>query len=134
MGKWLDEALRIRPVIEQAAASLDDASASKAPSLFRTMTGDGSPIPAGTRICWNGALKRAAVDLWDVQANSPDNAPALWEDVAYKDGYRLIPEIITATLAFALDEPGWWQGRLYRSLRDGNVHTPAAAPECWEAV
>ena len=43
------EALKLRSVIEQAVASLDDARASEAPTLFPGMRYDGNLIGAGTR-------------------------------------------------------------------------------------
>ena len=125
-------AKKLRPIIEQAAASLDDQTASTAETLFPHLKADGSLIRSGTRINWHGVLKRAAVDLWDTPENNPDNAPALWEDLAYCQGYRIIPETITATAAFALDELGWWDGALYRSTISANVYTPAAYPAGWE--
>lgn len=112
----------------------DDATASRAVEFHPGMKYDGSLIPAGTRINWNGKLKRAAVDLWDTKENSPENAPALWEDIAYRDGIRIIPEVITATLAFKEGELGWWGDTLYRSKVNGNVYTPAVYPANWEVV
>lgn len=127
-----DEALRLRAIVEQAAVSLDDKTASEGATLFPRLKGDGALIAAGTRINWQGVLKRAAVDLWDTEENNPDNAPALWEDIAYCEGVRVIPEVITATLAFALDELGWWKGAIYKSLIAGNVYTPDEYPAGWE--
>lgn len=112
----------------------DDATASRAVAYHPQMRYDGALIPAKTRINWNGSLKRAAVDLWDREENSPDNAPALWEDVAYRDGIRIIPEVITATSAFSRGEYGWWKGRIYLSVTGGNVYTPEVYPANWEAV
>ena len=89
---------------------------------------------SGTRVNWNGTIKRAAVDLWDTEANDPDHAPTLWEDVLYRDGYRIIPETITVGLQFSSGELGWWGDKLYRSLRDANVWTPSAYPAGWEEV
>lgn len=126
------EALRLRAIIETAAASLDDKTASTAPTLFPRLKQDGSLIKAGTRINHNGSIKRAAVDLWDTADNSPDNAPTLWEDILYRDGYRIIPEVITAGTAFALDELGWWGDKLYKSLLSANVYTPEQYPNGWE--
>lgn len=126
------EALRLRAIIETAAASLDDKTASTAPTLFRRLKQDGSLIKAGTRINHNGSIKRAAVDLWDTADNSPDNAPTLWEDILYRDGYRIIPDVITAGTAFALDELGWWGDKLYKSLLSANVYTPEQYPNGWE--
>ena len=114
-----------------ASASLDDKTASETPELFGKLNQNGELVKAGTRINWNGVLKRAAVDLWDTAENNPDNAPTLWEDIAYKDGIRIIPETITAGLAFSKDELGWWNDILYVSLIDSNVWTPDAYPAGW---
>ena len=126
------EALRLRAIIETAAASLDDKTASTAPTLFPRLKQDGSLVEAGTRINHNGSIKRAAVDLWDTADNSPDNAPTLWEDILYRNGYRIIPDVITAGTAFALDELGWWGDKLYKSLLSANVYTPEQYPNGWE--
>lgn len=126
------EAVSMRQAIEQAAASLDDATASTAPSLFPVLKYDGALVKAGTRINWSGVVKRAASDLWDTVENDPENAPALWEDISYFQGYRIIPEFISAGTAFALGEKGWWNGVLYESLLDANVYTPDAYPAGWK--
>lgn len=111
-----------------------DAAASRAVNIFPTLKHDGSLIKAGTRIHWAGVIKRAAVDLWDTVENNPDDAPQLWEDLNYLDGYRIIPEAITVGTAFALGEIGWWEGKLYKSLRDANIHNPAQYALGWEEV
>lgn len=110
----------------------DDAVASRAVKFHPEMEYNGKLIPAKTRINWHGTLKRSAVDIWDREENNPDNAPTLWEDIAYRDGFRIIPEVITATLAFAEGECGWWGDVLYRSKVNGNVYTPAVYPGNWE--
>lgn len=111
-----------------------DAIASTAIDVFPTLKEDGALIKVGTRINWKGTLKRAAVDLWDTVENNPDNAPTLWEDISYREGYRIIPETITVGTAFAKDELGWWGDELYKSLIDTNVYTPAIYPAGWEKV
>lgn len=122
------------PYIETLTASLDDAVASTVIPLFPMLKYDGNLIENGTRINWNGTLKRAAVDLWDRPDCSPDNAPELWEDVLYRDGYRIIPDVITVGLAFSNGEKGWWGDELMESTADNNVYTPAAWPDYWKAV
>lgn len=128
------EALYLRSIVEQAATSLDDKTASTAATLFRRLRYDGKKVGVGTRINWNGTIKRAAVDLWDTVENNPDNAPTLYDDIPYKDGHRIIPETITAGGAFALDELGWWDGELYKSTIANNVWTPAQHAAGWEKV
>ena len=128
------EALKLRSIIEQAATSLDDKTASEGATLFPCLKGDGTLVKAGTRINWHGIIKRAAVDLWDTPENNPNNAPSLWENIEYREGYRIIPETITAGTAFAKDECGWWGDALYKSLIDANVWTPEAYPSGWEML
>ncbi len=112
----------------------DNETASRAVDFHPSMEYNGNLIAHGTRINWHGQLKKAAVDLWDTEANNPDNAPALWEDISYKNGFRIIPKTITATLAFSKDECGWWGDTLFRSLIAANVYTPAVYPQGWEIV
>ena len=128
------EAQTIRGFIETAAEGLDDATASQMALLFPGLKGDGSLVKSGTRINWKGVVMRAAVDLWDTEPNNPDNAPTLWEDLAYIDGIRIIPDVITAGTAFSKGEQGWWNGALYESQADNNVWTPDAYPAYWKEV
>lgn len=128
------DAFRLRAIVEHAAESLDDQTASEGAALFPRLKQDGALVKAGTRINWNGTIKKAAVDLWDTEANNPDNAPTLWEDIAYRDGFRVIPQTITAGTAFAMDECGWWDDTLYRSTISANVWTPEQYSAGWEAV
>lgn len=130
----LENARRLRKIIEIASESLDDAVASESPELFRSLKNNGDLIEVGTRINWNGIIKRASTNLWDTEANNPDNAPTLWEDILYRNGIRIIPEVITVGTAFAKGEKGWWGDTLYKSLIDNNVWTPADYPTGWEIV
>ena len=128
-------AIQLRAIIEQAAQTLDEKTISEAPELCRSLKQDGSLVRAGTRINWNGTIKKAAVDIWDTEANDPDHAPSLWADIAYRDGYRIIPETITVTTAFSKGEKGWWtDGKLYESKVDSNVYTPAQYADNWKEV
>ena len=128
------EAIRLRAIVEQAATSLDDKTASTATTLFPRLKENGELVKAGTRINWGGIIKRAAVDLWDNAENNPDNASTLWADIEYKEGYRIIPDTITVTTAFAKDECGWWNDVLYRSKVEANVYTPEQYADNWEKV
>ena len=104
MSEYINKARKLRSIVEIAAASLDDKTASEGATLFPRLKQDGSLVPAGTRINWHGVVKRAASDLWDTEQNDPDNAPSLWEDIAYREGYRIIPATITAGTAFSKNE------------------------------
>lgn len=130
----LEKARLQRRNIVFGSESLDDKLASETPELFDKLNENGELIKAGTRINWSGTLKRASVDLWDTKENNPDNAPTLWEDIEYKNGIRIIPEVITVGTAFSKDELGYWKDTLYKSLIDNNVWTPEENPSGWELV
>lgn len=125
------EAQKLIADIVKLRESATDAQASLAVSVYPTLKNDGSLIKSGTRIRHNNTIIRAAVDLYDTETNSPDNAPVLWETINYKDGYRIIPETITVGTAFSKGELGWWNDELYESLVDANVYTPEQYAPNW---
>ena len=127
-----EEARAWRAQLDKALPAVPDKDASGCVDLYPTLKQDGSLIKAGTRINWGGWLKQATVDLWDTEANDPDHAPNLWVKINYKDGVRVIPDVISAAEAFALDELGWWNGVIYKSLIAANVYTPDAYPQGWK--
>ena len=122
----------LRAAVETGAQSLDDATASLVPFLLRSMRYDGSLIEAGVRIGWGGVVKRAATALWDTSENDPNHAPDLWEDISYRDGIRIIPNVITAGLAFSEGEKGWWGDTLMVSKLPANTYTPEQYAAGWE--
>ncbi len=130
----IEYARQLRAVIEEMTASASDAVVSKAPAACPKLKQDGSLVRAGTKINWNGTVKKAGSDLWDTEANNPDNAPNLWEDLLYKDGYRIIPETITVTGAFSNGEKGWWKGQLWESTVNNNVYNPDQYPRNWRLI
>lgn len=125
------EAQKLIADIVKLRESATDAQASLSVSVYPTLKQDGSLIKFGTRINYNGTIIRAAVDLYDTETNSPKNAPTLWETLNYKDGYRIIPEVITVGTAFSKGELGWWNDELYESLVDSNVYTPDQYAPYW---
>lgn len=128
------KAMKIRSLAMDSAVEMDDVNASTLPEMFPGLKGDGSLVKVGTRINWNGQLKKSAVDLWDTAENNPDNAPSLWEDINYTNGYRTIPEVITVTTAFSNGEKGWWKGAVYESLYDSNVWNPEQFAAGWRKI
>lgn len=110
-----------------------DQQASTVPSIYRSLSENGKLIPAGTRINQAGTLYRARVDLWDTVDYSPKNVPSLWEEISYKQGYRVIT-VITAENPFSAGEKGWFNDELYESNIANNVWTPETNPNGWKKV
>lgn len=125
------EAQKLIADIVKLRESATDAQASLSVSVYPTLKQDDSLVKSGTRINHNGTIIRASVDLYDTETNSPENAPTLWETLNYKEGYRIIPEVITVGTAFSKGELGWWNNELYESLVDSNVYTPDQYAPNW---
>ena len=130
--RTVEEARAWRAQLDKALPAVPDKDASGCVDLYPTLKQGGKLIRAGTRINWGGWLKQATVDLWDTEANDPDHAPDLWVKILYKDGVRVIPDVISAAEAFDKDELGWWDGAIYKSLIAANVYTPDAYAQGWE--
>ena len=128
------EILALRRLLQAFAAQADDATASIMPAMSPKLPHDGKLVRTGTRVNVGGVVYKAAVDLWDTEANSPENAPTLWAKLAYRDGYRMIPENITVSEAFSQGERGWWGDKLYESTADNNVYTPEQYAPNWTEV
>ena len=114
--------------------TLTDQQASNVADMYPILKANGELVKAGTRINWNGTIYKAAVDLWDTEENNPTNASSLWATLDYKEGYRIIPDVLTVSTAFAQDECGWWNGVLYKSLLANNVWTPNEYAAGWAVV
>ena len=81
---YLENALKMRPYIEKAAASLSDAEALEVPTLFPAWA-SGTSYSADERIEYGGTLYRC-VQSHTSQANwTPPATPALWVVVSLEE-------------------------------------------------
>lgn len=135
-----DEAIRMRAIIEQAAASLPDKEASEVPTLQSAAANadawwDGHLINAGERIRFGESLYRASNALYAHRHYAPDQAPDLWEAVVYRDGYRVISGSISAANPVQPGEIVWIGEQKYRNISGvATTHLPDVYPAGWEAV
>lgn len=128
------EKIVLKEKLDSIADALPDDLAVQHADIYPTLQGGGALIKAGKRIRVGDALYRASVDLWDNAESTPEAAPTLWAQIVLAGQYRIIPEVITAELAFAKGEIGVWKGKNYRAKRDGVVHNPDVYPNDWEEV
>ena len=119
---------------------IDNQTAGRMVDCFPTMKEvceEGALIPAKTRIRDDkdgSIIWRNNVDVWNTDENSPANAPALWDKIAYHNGSRIIPDEIPATLAWMHGELGFRDGHVYKSGMDGNVYLPGTPGVPWEQM
>lgn len=127
-------AYQIRPLIEKAAASLDDADAVEAPILFPVWSSDAHYL-VGDRRRFKGVLYKCLQEH-DAQASwTPFDSPSLWAKVLIPDP-DVIPEWEQpdSTNGYMTGDKVMYNGKVYRSLIDNNVWSPEAYPAGWEEV
>lgn len=76
----IELARKLRPIIEQAVQSLDDATALQAIELYPHWAA-GVEYAAGTKVQHGGKLWRALQDHTALETWAPDMAPALFEQI-----------------------------------------------------
>ena len=76
-----EKARALRPLIEKAAVSLDDADALEAVELFKSWY-SGIAYLADERVQYNGKLYRCVQSHTSQADWEPDRTPALWTEVA----------------------------------------------------
>lgn len=136
MGKWMEAAKPVRAAMDAAAKTLTNAQASSMQALFykpKDSWWAGQLVTTGTRIQWRGKLVAARNDLWATKSNNPDNAPALWETIEYRDGYRVLTEPISASNPVQPGEKCWENDVLYECVTVGvNTYRPSEYMANWK--
>ena len=127
-------ALQLRPKIEQAAQSLDDATALEAVVLFPVWKPN-TAYEAGMKVRHAGILYAVLQAHTSQDGWTPDAAPSLFAKVLIPD-----PDVIPdweqpdSTNAYMKGDRVRFNGKVYESLIDGNVWSPEAYPAGWQEV
>ena len=87
---YTERAIQLRPVIEQAAQSLDDETALTAVELYPIWSATGT-YAVDVRVQYKGILYRCLVEHTAQETWTPTDAPSLWAKVLIPDP-DVIPE------------------------------------------
>ncbi|MBS6701703.1 MAG: hypothetical protein KH284_08870 [Clostridiales bacterium] len=99
-------------------------------SVFDSLCGDGSLIPARSVRRHDGQLYRANVDCWDRADNSPNTAPTLWTQITLEEW----PDWVQPTGAhdaYGVGDQVTHNGKHYISQIDGNTTVPGSDERWW---
>ena len=119
---YLENALKMRPYIEKAAASLSDAEALEVPMLFPAWA-TGTSYSTDERIEYGGTLYRC-VQAHTSQADwTPDKTPALWTVVSLEEWPEWV-QPLGAHDAYAKGAKVSHNGKHWTSNVDANVWEP----------
>lgn len=127
-------ATKLRPLIERAAQSLDDADALEAVTLFPSWK-PGVEYKAGQKVQDKGILYTVLQDHTSQDGWAPDVAPSLFAKVLIPD-----PDVIpdweqpSSTNPYMKGDKVRFEGDVYESLIDNNIWSPSAYPAGWKKV
>ena len=131
----IELAQKLRPYIEKAALSLSDEDALEAVDLFPKWEGDHGAYAAGEKVKYEGILYKC-LQAHTAQAGwTPTAAPSLWAKVLIPDA-NVIPEWEQpdSTNPYMKGDKVMFNNKVYESLIDGNVWSPAVYPGGWQEV
>jgi len=128
-------ARKLRPLIEKAAQSLDDADALEAVSLYPLWSGESITYELGTRVRYQDMLYTVLQTHISQAAWTPTNAPSLFAKVLIPDE-TTIPEWEQpdSTNAYQIGDKVMFEGKVYESVIANNIWSPAAYPAGWKAI
>ena len=121
----MERAQKLRPIIEKAMQSVDDATALEAACLFRAWDGNSVSYTTGTRLKDEGVLYRVLQDHTSQADWKPAAAPSLFAKVLIPDP-ETVPEWEQpdSTNPYAKGDKVTHNGKTWVSSIDGNVWEP----------
>lgn len=133
--KLYELAMKLRPYIEKAAVSLSDEDALEAKELYPQWSGEGVQYVPDMRVRYDGVLYKVLQTHTSQSAWTPTAAPSLFAKVLIPD-----PDVIPdweqpdSTNAYSIGDKVRFDGKVYESLINGNVWSPADYPAGWKEV
>lgn len=120
-------ARKLRPLIEKAAISLDDADALEAIELYPQWSGAAVPYEKDARVRYNGILYRVLMSHTSQDAWTPDAAPSLFAKVLIPDP-DVIPEWEQpdSTNPYQIGDRVTHNGKTWENTIANNVWEPGA--------
>lgn len=132
MGKWTNEALRMKPFIQKGAQSLDDADALEMKSVYPEWSASGV-YAVGEKALFENVLYKCLTGHTAQEDWKPGSAPSLWAKVLIPD-----PEVIPeweqpeSTNPYMKGDKVMHGGKVWVSVLDYNTWEPGISG--WEEV
>ena len=136
----MQKAEQFRKAMQLYAESLPDKEAMTVATVFGLWTAGvsyeaGCCIAYGTNLVGDPQLYRVQQSHTAQPEWTPDKTPALFSPIGLgKDGIPLWSQPAGAHDAYRIGDTVEFEGTVYRSQTDGNVHSPAVFPDGWEQV
>lgn len=131
----IDEAIKLRNLIEQMAENLDDETAEQNPNVFPKWA-VGVEYKRDYKIRYNDIVYKVLQDHTSQADWAPDETASLYVKVHQQDPEDEWPEWEqpTAENPYMSGDKVTFEGKHYISLIDNNVWSPSAYPQGWQLV
>jgi hypothetical protein len=125
----------VRSKLDEITSEMTDEKALESAVLFRKWSGDGVALETGQRVTYNDVLYKVLQPHTSQADWTPDTSPSLFAKVLIPDE-NVIPEWIQpdSTNAYMAGDKVTFNGKVYESLMDGNIWSPAEYPIGWTEV
>lgn len=132
----IERARELRKQIEALAVTTDDAQALQCTELFPAWSGNGFSYTTGERVRYEGTLYKVLQAHTSQPAWPPSAAPSLFAEVLPGQSGTEIGDWVqpNSTNPYSKGDRVRFEGKIYESLIDGNVWSPAAYPAGWKEV
>lgn len=131
----LELAQKLRPYIEKAALSLSDEDAIEAVNLFPNWSGDGVAYKVNDRIKYDEILYKCLQAHTSQPTWTPLASASLWAKVLIPDENEIPQwEQPDSTNAYMKGDKIIFEDKIYESLIDNNIWSPAAYPAGWQEI
>ena len=130
-----EQAEKFREIITAHAEDFSDEEAVQAPHLFPAWDGNSAVYAANTRVQYNGVAYKCLQAHLSQADWTPEAAPSLWALILIPDP-EVIPDWVQpdSTNAYMTGDKVRFEGKVYESLIDNNVWSPAAYPAGWKEI
>ena len=131
----LELARKLRPYIEKAAMFLTDEDALEAVDLFPRWSAEHGLYKVGDKVKYEEILYRCIQEHNSQEMWYPTAAPSLWAKVLIPDE-NVIPEWEQpdSTNPYMIGDKVMFEGKVYESIIDNNIWSPAAYPGGWQEI
>ena len=121
----IELARKLRPYIEKAAISLEDADALEAKELYPTWSGNGVAYETGARVRYENVLYKVLQSHTSQAAWTPVAAPSLFAEVLIPNP-DVIPEWKQpdSTNPYMIGDRVQYNGKIWESTINNNVWAP----------
>jgi len=128
-------ARKLRPLIEKAAISLDDADALEAKELYPQWSGDGVGYFANDRVRYESILYKVLQPHVSQESWTPIAAPSLFAKVLIPDP-DVVPEWEQpdSTNPYQIGDRVMFNEQVYESTINNNIWSPESYPAGWKLI